>query len=209
MAAAMQVLFILVLVAVLAFAATAFVCYLAYSLPRVWSGASDGMDRAFSRWEERADADRRRARVQVQVNSRRGVRNPGPGVDSTFIQAAELTKRISSSLALVKDATKTCCDIQKFTAQVRGAIDMQDIAWDPVCSNLRRYVLDGIDVALEALGAYPFMDRKMLKQHIGLGAIRERCEDCELLKYSVAEVPALCSPAKSMGNRPGEEKDGG
>jgi len=107
----------------------------------------------------------------------------------------------------VKDATKTCCDIQKFTAQVRGANDMQDIAWDPVCSNLRQYVLDGIDVALEALGSYPLMDRKVLKQQIGMGAIRERCEDCELLKYSVAEAPALCSPAKSLGNRPGDEKD--
>jgi hypothetical protein len=118
-----------------------------------------------------------------------------------------MTKRIASSLAFVKDATKTCCDIQKFTAQVRGTNDMQDIACDPVCSNLRRYVLDGIDVALEALGSYPFMDRKLLKQHIGLGAIRERCEDCELLKYSVAEVPALCSPAKSLGNRPGDDND--
>lgn len=207
MAAAMEVLILLVFVTMLAFAAAVLVCYLAYSLPRVWSGTRNGMDRAFSRWEERVDAEMRRARVEAQVNNRRGTRDPGRGVDSTFVQAAELTKRISSSLALVKDATKTCCDIQKFTAQVRGAIDMQDIAWDPVCSNLRRYVLDGIDVALEALGSYPFMDRKMLKQHIGLGAIRERCEDCELLRYSVGDAPALCSPAKSMGNRPGEEKD--
>jgi hypothetical protein len=76
-----------------------------------------------------------------------------------------------------------------------------------VCSNLRQYVLDGIDVALEALGSYPLMDRKVLKQQIGMGAIRERCEDCELLKYSVAEAPTLCSPAKSLGSRPGDEKE--
>ena len=73
--------------------------------------------------------------------------------------------------------------------------------------NLRGNVLDGIDVSLEALVNYPFVDRKVLKQHIGLGAIRERCEDCELLKYSVAEAPALCSPAKSLGNRPGGDND--
>lgn len=118
-----------------------------------------------------------------------------------------MTKRISSSLAFVKDATKTCCEIHKFTAQVRGATDMQDIAWDPVCMTLRGNVLDGIDVSLETLANYPFVDRKVLKQHIGLGAIRERCEDCELLKYSVAEAPALCSPAKSLGNRPGGDND--
>jgi hypothetical protein len=207
MAAAMEVLFILILATVLAFAAAAFACYLAYTLPRVWSNTQEGVAQRFSRWEASANANERRARVEAQVNNRGGARNPGRDVDSTFVQAAEMTKRITSSLAFVKDATKTCCDIQKFTAQVRGANDMQDIAWDPVCSNLRQYVLDGIDVALEALGSYPLMDRKVLKQQIGMGAIRERCEDCELLKYSVAEAPALCSPAKSLGNRPGDEKD--
>ena len=207
MAAAMEVLFILVLAAVLAFAAAVIACYLAYALPRVWSNTWDGVARGFSWWEARANADERRAHVEAQVNSRSGARNPGRDVDSTFVRAAEMTKRIASSLAFVKDATKTCCDIQKFTAQVRGANDMQDLAWDPVCSNLRQYVLDGIDVALEALGNYPLMDRKILKQHIGLAGIRERCEDCELLKYSVAEAPALCSPAKSLGNRPGGDND--
>jgi hypothetical protein len=207
MAAAMEVLFILVLATVLAFAAAVFACYLAYALPRVWSDAWDGVARGLSGWEARANADERRARVEAQINKRSGAWRPGRDVDATFVKAAELTKRIASSLAFAKEATKTCCDIQKFTAQVRGATDMENIAWDPVCMNLRQYVLDGIDVALEALGSYPFMDRKLLKQHIGLGSIRERCEDCELLKYSVAEAPALCSPAKSLGNRPGDDKD--
>jgi hypothetical protein len=207
MAAAMQALVFLILATVLAFAAAVFVSYLAYALPRVWSHTREGVAQGFARWEARADADERRARVEAQINNRSGPRNPGRDVDTTFVQAAELTKRIASSLAFVKEATKTCCDIQKFTAQVRGATDMQDVAWDPVCSNLRQYVLDGIDVALQALGTYPFMDRKVLKQHIGLGAIRERCENCELLKYSVTKAPALCSPAKSMGNRPGDERD--
>ena len=205
MAAAMQLLFILILATALAFAAAVFVSYLAYALPRWWSNTREGVAQKFSQWEARADADERRARVEAQVHNRSTARHSGRDVDATFVQAAEMTKRISSSLAFVKDATKTCCEIHKFTAQVRGATDMQDIAWDPVCSNLRRDVLDGIDVALQALGSYPFMDRKVLKQHIGLGAIRERCEDCELLKYSVAEAPALCSPAKSLGNRPGDK----
>ncbi|MGD1156532.1 MAG: hypothetical protein ABSA41_11955 [Terriglobia bacterium] len=207
MAAVIEVLLILIMACVLAIAAAVFVCYLAYTLPRAWSRSWEGLAQRFSKWEVRADADERRARIEEQINSRSRASNSSREVDSTFVQAAEMSKRISSSLALVKDATKTCCDIQKFTAQVRGANDMQDIAWDPVCSNLRRYVLDGIDVALDALGSYPIMDRKILKQHVGLGALRETCEDCELLKYSVADAPALCSPAKSMGNRPGEEKD--
>jgi len=207
MAAVMEVLLILIIASVLAIAAAVFVCYLVYTLPRAWSRSWEGLAQRFSKWEARADADERRARIEDQINNRSRASNSSREVDSTFVQAAEMSKRISSSLALVKDATKTCCDIQKFTAQVRGANDMQDIAWDPVCSNLRRYVLDGIDVALDALGSYPIMDRKILKQHVGLGALRETCEDCELLKYSVADAPALCSPAKSMGNRPGEEKD--
>jgi len=207
MAAVMEVLLILIIASVLAIAAAVFVCYLVYTLPRAWSRSWEGLAQRFSKWEVKADADERRARIEEQINIRSRASNSSREVDSTFVQAAEMSKRISSSLALVKDATKTCCDIQKFTAQVRGANDMQDIAWDPVCSNLRRYVLDGIDVALDALGSYPIMDRKILKQHVGLGALRETCEDCELLKYSVADAPALCSPAKSMGNRPGEEKD--
>lgn len=206
MAAAMEVLLIWVLACVLAFAAALFVCYLTYKLPMAWSRALDGLSEHVSRWEAKADADERRTRVEEQINDGSRTWNAGREVDPTFVHAARMTKRISSALALVKDATKTCCEIQKFTAEVRGASDMRDIAWDPVCANLRRYVLDGIDVALDALARYPVMDRKILKQHIGLGAIRTTCEDCELLRYTLAEAPPLCWPAKFLGNRPGDEK---
>lgn len=207
MAAVMEVLLILTLASVLAFATAALVCYLVYAVPVAWSRSWDSVAEGFSRWEAKADADERRARIEEQMNHRNRTGSSNRDVDATFVQAAEMSKRISSAVALVKDATKTCCEIHKFTAQVRGVTDMEEVAWDPVCSNLRRYVLDGIDVVLKALGSYPLMDRKILKQHIGLGTIRERCEDCELLKYAVAEAPPLCSPARSLGNRPDDEKE--
>lgn len=207
MAATIEGLLIMMVLTVLAFVAAIFVCYLAYTLARAWSRSWDGLAQGFSRWEAKADADERRARIEDQINNGGRVTNSSRGVDSTFVRAAEMSKRISYSLALVKDATKTCCDIQKFTAQVRGVDDMQDIAWDPVCSNLRQYVQVGLEIALEALKSYPIMDRKILKQSIGLDVIRETCAECELLRYTVAGAPALCTPAKSLGNRPGDEKD--
>jgi len=205
-AAVMEALVLLVLVVVAAFAAALLVCYLAYTLPRVWSGLWGSLAQGFFEWEAKADADARRARIEEQIKSRSRARNSGRDVDSTFVEAAALSERITSSLTLVKNATKTCCEIQRFTAQVRGAQEMQEVTWDPVCSNLRRYVLDAIDVALDALGSYTIMDRKILKQHIGLSAVRGTCEDCELLKYTVADAPVLCTPAKSLGNLPGEDR---
>ncbi len=204
MAAAMDILFILTIAAALAFAAAFFLRFLADALTPAWSGIWKGISEGLSSWEARASANDRRARVEAQLSNRMGVRKQGRDVDSNYVQASETTKRISAALGLTKDATKTCCDIQKFKGQVCGATNMQDLQEDSLCVNLRQYVLDSIDVALETLESYPSMERKVLKQYVSLGAMRERCVDCELLKYSVANAPQLCSPAKSMGNRRGD-----
>jgi hypothetical protein len=206
MAAMIEVLLILLAATVLAFIAATFICYLAYRLPGAWAGAWASVEQGFAGWEAKEEAGRRRARIVDQIYGGAGKRRSGRGVDPAFVQAAEITKAVSCSLAFVKDAASTCCEIQRFTAQVHGAQEMHDVAWDPVCSDLRRNVLDGIDVALEALRNYPFVDRKILKQRIGLEAIRGTCEDCELLKYSTADAPLLCSPARLLGNLPEAEK---
>lgn len=159
---------------------------------------------AFSGLSEAADARARRRQVAGDIAG--SLRPPGRGgIDQQFVAASAATRCVSASLKATAAAMETCCDIQRFTAYAAGVSEMADVEFDPICYGLRQKVTDTLDVTLEALEGYPglFGDRRLLKQAIALRALRTVCVECELLRYSVAEAPVLCTPAASMNQKQG------
>ena len=178
--------------------------YAAYAVGQVLSSLSDHLSAriraAFANVEQSASDQSRFRKVRDEIRQRIRPKTAGHRVDQQFVQAAEATRCISAGLKVVKSSMENCCDVQKFTAQAVGATDMAEVEWDPLCLSLRHNVVDTIDVTLESLQDYPLLttDSRVLKQIVALRSLRQICEDCELMRYTVKAVPNLCSPAASM-----------
>jgi hypothetical protein len=159
---------------------------------------TDRVSSAFDAVGDSADDKARHRRIYEEIMG--SLQPPPGGIHRKFIQASEATKCINAALKATKTAMTTCCDVQRFTAQAMGATEMYEVTFDPVCMSLRSRVVDTIDVSVDMIEAYPSLmsDPRLLKQAIALKSLQRICIDCELLHYSAAQVPLLCTPAASM-----------
>ena len=182
--------------------------YLTYAAGRVLGVFAEHLSArvgaAFTDFAESADDHARRRRMQEEIFVGAQSRKQSGRVDREFVAAAQATKCLSSAFKVVKNSMETCCELQRFTAQAQGAVEMAEVEWDPLCASLRERVADSLDVSLALLQAYPRVaaDRLLLKQLIAMRSLRGICADCELLRYSVRDAPALCTPASSMNRQP-------
>jgi len=178
--------------------------YVLYAAGQVFSNAAELFSSyvvgAFEGLAQAADDRVRYRNIQADILSNVRPLSRSARVNRQFVQAAEATKCISAALKVTKTAMDTCCEVQKFTAQAQGATDMSEVEWEPLCVSLRQRVLDSIDVTLSSLVDCPnaVKERRILKQTVALHSLRQVCETCELMRYTVAKAPPLCSPAASL-----------
>jgi hypothetical protein len=187
--------------------------YLAYAsgwaLSTVIGRFSSRIGTAFFHAAQTAEDQFRYSQVKEEIYARIRPQVGSGGIDRQFVQAAQATKCIATALKSTSRAMETCCDVQSFSARAQGAREMAEVEWDPLCVQLRQRVVDSIDVTLECLEEHPGLasERALLKQAVALRALRQVCEDCELLKFSVSAAPALCSPAASLRQPPPKVED--
>jgi len=178
--------------------------YAAYAVGQALSRLSEDLSArvsaAFANVQQSAYDHSNFRKVRDEIRQRLRPKAAGHQVDQHFVRAAEATRCISAALKVVKTSMENCCDVQRFAAQAVGAVEMAEIEWDPLCVDLRHKVIDTIDVTLESLQDYSLLttDPRVLKQSVALHSLRQICEDCELMRYSVNAVPPLCTPAASM-----------
>jgi hypothetical protein len=178
--------------------------YVAYAAGQFLSDASDYLSShigaAFVNLEQAAQDNARYRRIKDEILRTYRPKPNGHRIDQEFVHAAEATKSISAGMKVLKSSMETCCDVQRFAAQAAGATNIAEIEWDPLCVSLRHKVVDTIDVTLGSLQTYPLLtaDRRLLKQTVALTSLRQICEDCELMRYTVKSAPPLCGPAAAM-----------
>ena len=203
----MEILLLLPLL-ILAVCAAVLIAQAAWSW--VWLRVADAYDR-YGVWRQniREDSDRaawerynqaRKREFLRRLAAKIGAGEASGSPDREIVEAQRQTPILRRLVEVeIPEMTLRCAKIHRLTALAAGAVFIQEIAYEPECHALRQEVVDLEEVAVDMLGAYPYvLDNETLLHN--LVVIRKRilptCRNCPYLNYAVAEAPPRCPSAE-------------